>query len=401
MNLPPPLIFATDSGFGPLDGQARQRTRLIQHELRAPLSTVVGVVRRLLQNEPETRDLSRDLKLIERAALHLLNVIDDTLAPSAKHKASSQPGGSMPAPSLSYRRSDLGISTEELMEDFLECGSWLCQEHANTLRGSIQGLVPNLMRVDAKSVRQIVYNLLTNAARCCQHGAIAVRLSYLRKRNAVSLMISVMDTGVGLSQREIDRILSGLPPFDSPQAQGLGMRVIRERLAELNGTLDVQSRPGVGTAFSVKIPIEVIESAGWRRVDQDQFNRPPADLFGEAASVRDVGLEASQLVKLAELASCGEVTEVHQWIEHLAPLVSRDESLARFMDMLRRAADRLDLEMIVQVARSLSNCGPREGTSLEKTDSKPWKPRGNAVRGVGPARKQQASKRVAGPVTKH
>lgn len=237
------------------------------------------------------------------------------------------------------------ISCEDLLEDFVECGVWLCHANENLLKLQVHGPIPNLIRVDATSVRQVVYNLLANAARCCVVGTVAVHFSCKRRRGVSRLAILISDTGTGLTPQQCARIMAGLPIAKPSPYRGLGLRVVKRELARLKGSLDVFSAPDAGSAFSVRIPVEVVESS------YSEINYPPESRAGQDALNDGVGIE--ELERVAEYARSGEITKILQWIERMTTRSPGRRNTDRFIELVHKAAHQRDMEMIVQAVQAL------------------------------------------------
>jgi signal transduction histidine kinase len=116
--------------------------------------------------------------------------------------------------------------------------------------------VPNV-RADRVRLRQVLYNLISNAVKFTDRGGM-VRLRALRDGDRVA--IAVIDTGVGIAPEDLSRLYRSfeqltLPSGDRPGGTGLGL-ALTKRLVEMHGgTIDVESEVGVGTTFTVRIPV--------------------------------------------------------------------------------------------------------------------------------------------------
>ena len=113
------------------------------------------------------------------------------------------------------------------------------------------------IRVDQRRIKQVLLNLLSNAVRFTPSGGevkVDARVSGNRE-----LVLTVSDTGVGMSQEDIPKALEAFSQIDTPLAlrsgsTGLGLSLTRDLVELHGGTLRVRSRPDVGTAVSVHLP---------------------------------------------------------------------------------------------------------------------------------------------------
>jgi signal transduction histidine kinase/DNA-binding response OmpR family regulator len=111
---------------------------------------------------------------------------------------------------------------------------------------------------DRERLHQIVSNLLSNAIKFTSEGEVSLNFFYQEGK----LTIEVLDTGVGLTRKQIERIFQ---PFErlgnaeSSEGFGLGLAITQGLVGLLNGAIDVHSEPGKGSAFVVQIPLIIIE----------------------------------------------------------------------------------------------------------------------------------------------
>src|SRR5262249_10596950 len=113
------------------------------------------------------------------------------------------------------------------------------------------------VRADRLRLRQILYNLISNAVKFTDRGG-SVRVTGARDRSG-RIAIAVADTGIGIASANIERLYRAfeqfaLPSGDRPPGTGLGL-ALTKRLVEMHGgTIEVASELGVGTTFTVRLP---------------------------------------------------------------------------------------------------------------------------------------------------
>ncbi len=219
----------------------------ISHELRTPLNLIVGFTELMAQN-PEyyggqlPAPYMRDLTIIHRNGRHLQTLVNDVLD-LARMEAAQM--------SLIPENTDPSL----LLQEAVTTGRSLVESRG--LRLNMQ-IAPNLpqIRVDATRIRQVLFNLLNNAARFTEFGSITV--SVWRDENEV--IFSVVDTGIGIAQDDIPRLFKEFEQLDSSTRRrhggaGLGL-AISKRFVELHqGRIWVESQSGKGSAFYFALPI--------------------------------------------------------------------------------------------------------------------------------------------------
>jgi signal transduction histidine kinase len=220
----------------------------VSHELRTPLSVVMGFINLLL--DKSAGDLTEKQKnVIEKVyknSEELLALIDNVLW-------------------ITYLNSgDAIVMLEEFDVKTIvqECVS----KHENTLKGrgvvlSIQ-LPSTELRIlsDQKKVLQIFQNLFHNALKFTAQGQITVKVDLSEKNDSV--VIEIIDTGIGFPQNEIDSMVEPFRQLDSSSRRefsglGLGLTISRQLTDLLGGTLHITSEPGIGTCIVLTLPVEL------------------------------------------------------------------------------------------------------------------------------------------------
>jgi protein-histidine pros-kinase len=216
----------------------------MSHELRTPLNAVIGLADLLLLGRDPLVDRQREyLQGITSSGRHLLALVNDVLD-LAKIEAGKQ--------ELHLE----SIPIHDAIEDGMAAIVPLARARGVMLEPATIVAVPNV-RADRVRLRQILYNLISNAVKFTDRGGM-VRIRARRDDDWVS--IAVVDTGVGISPSDLKRLYRSfeqltLPSGDRPEGTGLGL-ALTKRLVEMHGgTIDVESELGSGTTFTVRIPV--------------------------------------------------------------------------------------------------------------------------------------------------
>jgi len=226
------------------DSASQAKTRYVAgmtHELRSPLNSILGYTQILLKN-PEIDGWMREtLATMHHSGQHMRALIDGSLE-LARIEAGR------------LRLDPVPLPLADLLEDVE--GMLRPQVQSKGLRFSVQlvGVAPTYIRVDAKRLRQILINLLSNAVRFTEHGEIVLRLDF---RQHVT-RIEVIDTGIGIAPQDQERIFL---PFErgsagrraSETGTGLGLTITNLLTQLMGGELTVSSVPGQGSTFSVRL----------------------------------------------------------------------------------------------------------------------------------------------------
>src|SRR5262249_5035391 len=114
------------------------------------------------------------------------------------------------------------------------------------------------MEADATKLRQILFNLLGNAAKFTDHGTITLAVA---REPGDWLTFAVSDTGIGMSEEQLGRLFEAFNQADSSTSRrfggtGLGLALVRHFSRMMGGDVTVTSTPGAGSTFTVRLPVE-------------------------------------------------------------------------------------------------------------------------------------------------
>jgi PAS domain S-box-containing protein len=217
----------------------------MSHEFRTPLNAILGYTSMLLQGVsgslgPAQR---RSLERVDSNARHLLAIINDIL------DISRIEAGRMP---VHLSRFELTTLVSEVLAEVEP----LIARSKLTLRRELEKTLP-VLNSDRPKVKQILVNLLSNALKFTPSGSVTI--SATRKPRAHEVWISVADTGIGIAERDQERIFGDFQQVDaSPTRQyggaGLGLSICRRLADVLGGRLVLTSGVGQGSTFTLVLP---------------------------------------------------------------------------------------------------------------------------------------------------
>jgi signal transduction histidine kinase/CheY-like chemotaxis protein len=219
----------------------------VSHEFRTPLNMIVGLVG-LLVESPELYGqeippaVLEDLRIVHRNCEHLSSMINDVLA------LSQAEAGHL---TLYRERVDLA----EMVDRALVTIHPLLEKKGLSLETAIPDDLP-LIYCDRTRIRQVILNLVSNAARFTEEGGIKVDVV----RRDQHVIVSVTDTGPGISPDDAERIFE---PFCQGSdrlwrdkgGSGLGLSISKQLVELHSGRIWLESKPGIGTTFSFELPI--------------------------------------------------------------------------------------------------------------------------------------------------
>ncbi len=219
----------------------------MSHELRTPMNAILGYSEMLMEDAENSNPLAhQDLSRIYTAGQHLLRLINDIL------DLSKIEAGKM---ELYLEQFDL----QTMLDEVVMTVQPLMLKNKNQL---IVHRDPNLTSIcsDITKIRQILFNLLTNATKFTDRGSITLSLEQEPKTQ--NLKISVSDTGTGMSVEQLETLFEAFHQVDSSITRhhggtGLGLAITQYFCEMLGGTISVNSQPDCGTTFTISLPREV------------------------------------------------------------------------------------------------------------------------------------------------
>ncbi len=222
----------------------------MSHELRTPLNAIIGYSEML---EEETRDSGKaenlhDLRKIQSAGKHLLSLINDVL------DLSKIEAGKM---GLHLETFDVSLMVEEMVTTLQPA----IAKNSNSVRVRMADDV-GMMRADATKVRQILFNLMSNACKFTDHGTIALDVSQSTMEGQDWVRFRVKDTGIGISAKQQEKLFQEFTQADATISRkyggtGLGLAISYRFVQMMKGRISVESQEGQGSAFTVYLPAQV------------------------------------------------------------------------------------------------------------------------------------------------
>src|ERR1700722_10390671 len=222
----------------------------MSHELRTPLNAIIGYSEMIEEEIQDTGQFQnvQDVKKIQSAGKHLLALINDVLG------LSKIEAGKM---GLHLENFDLEQMIQEMVPTFQPAVA----KNSNTLELDLaEGL--GLMVADITKVRQILFNLVSNACKFTNQGTISLQVNRLDISSRPWLRFRITDTGIGITPEQQQNLFKEFAQADVSIARkygdtGLGL-AISHRFAQLmEGNISVESVPGKGSVFTVFLPAKV------------------------------------------------------------------------------------------------------------------------------------------------
>ncbi|MGH9718249.1 MAG: ATP-binding protein [Candidatus Acidiferrales bacterium] len=241
----------------------------MSHELRTPLNAIIGYSEMI---EEEIQDCGQiqnvqDVQKIESAGKHLLALINDVLDLSK----------------IEAGKMALHVETFELAMMIQDLASTLqpaVAKNSNTLQVNLSDEL-GTMRSDITKVRQILANLLSNAAKFTDHGAISLEGDRTEEDGQQWVRLRVRDTGIGISAEQQQNLFKEFAQADVSIARkyggtGLGLAISHRFAQMMGGNMSVESEPGKGSIFTVYLPAQITTETTSSSIPKTDSDQPAA-----------------------------------------------------------------------------------------------------------------------------
>ncbi len=223
-----------------VENMRREFVSNVTHELKTPLTSIRGFVETLKDGAIEDPKMAHKfLDIIEIEAERLSNLISDTLLLSEIESKQET------------RREPCNINN--VISEVVELLQPKVREHVRLIFQPSSTVKPYSCNRDR--IKQLLINLVDNALKSTEFGAVTIVCRTVGNQ----LVLEVSDTGIGMEEEQLERIFERFYRVDKGRSKaqggtGLGLSIVKHIVELYNGTIQVSSKPGVGTEFTVKLP---------------------------------------------------------------------------------------------------------------------------------------------------
>ncbi len=216
----------------------------MSHELRTPLNSIIGFTGILLMGM--VGDLSEEqrkqLEIVKKSANHLLELINDLLDISKIESGRVQ-------------LSQEFFSINDLIQNVIESLQHTAAEKGIKIKQDLPQKIEQYS--DQRRTKQIIINLLSNAVKFTEEGYISITA---KKVDGHKLEIIFEDTGIGIETKDLNKLFEPFQQIDSSltkkyDGSGLGLHLTKKIVELFKGSIEVKSKPGIGTKFKVLLPL--------------------------------------------------------------------------------------------------------------------------------------------------
>lgn len=220
----------------------------MSHELRTPLNAILGYSEMLMEEaeDDELESYAADLAKIQSSGEHLLTLINDILDLSK----------------IEAGKMDLHIEEFEFVKHLAQIEATakpLVEKNGNKFILENNATFERLKN-DQTKLRQILFNMLSNAAKFTKEGSVTLSINTIEK----DVRFAVTDTGIGMNEKQLGKVFDEFTQAEASTAKdyggtGLGLPISKKMTEMMGGKMEVESEEGKGTTFSITIPMEIEE----------------------------------------------------------------------------------------------------------------------------------------------
>ncbi|WP_241137261.1 hybrid sensor histidine kinase/response regulator, partial [Achromobacter xylosoxidans] len=341
------LILADEAGRVRQDFLAR-----ISHDLRTPLTSIIGFADLI---QAGGRDDAPRGAVIRRSADHMLGMVNDLIDYAAGA------GGQALRLAPEYAHALLDAVAKEAAP--------IAARQDNRFELRVSDSVPAVLEMDGKRVRQVLSNLVDNAAKFTRGGVLTLTADYAAPAAgevAGWLTLSVRDTGCGIAPEDRQHIFEPfqrLTSADSQPGVGLGLAIVQQWVQRMNGRIHVDSEVGRGTTISVALPV--------RQVDESRVSHhyiaaaahvlPLLDGAGKHIWLAEDTPEIREFL-VEELASLGFLVESEADGRGMVARIQADDARRPDLILTDHRMEGADGSAVLRAARALA--GPAGGGGI-------------------------------------
>jgi signal transduction histidine kinase len=216
----------------------------MSHELRTPLNAIIGFTRIVMRRSKEQLEPKQyeNLEKIHSSGQHLLQLINAILDLSKVEAGHAEMNAA-------------DVALVPVLEQCVKTAEPLVKAPAVRLLKEFDGALSQVY-LDEEKLRQIVINLLSNAAKFTERGTVRVKA----QANGESFAVAVADTGIGIAPDKLEHVFEEFAQADASSTRvyggtGLGLTIARRLARLMGGDISVQSAPGKGSTFTLSLPV--------------------------------------------------------------------------------------------------------------------------------------------------
>jgi signal transduction histidine kinase/CheY-like chemotaxis protein len=221
----------------------------MSHEIRTPMNVVIGLSNILSRSEPLTARQKEFISTLQLSAESLLTLLNDLLDFSRLE-------------TQNYKLEHIPFSLADIADETARILSVKAREKGLNLECDFNAIRNRLYKGDPTRLRQCLVNICGNAIKFTEKGEVRLTINRTKSTDEQTddITITIADTGIGIARDKMDMIFDKFTQADSSISRkyggtGLGLAITKSFVEMMNGTITVDSTPGSGTTFTLRLPL--------------------------------------------------------------------------------------------------------------------------------------------------
>jgi PAS domain S-box-containing protein len=221
----------------------------VSHEVRTPLNAIMGFTYQLLNGKATEEEKKTYLALLRRSSENLLHLINDILDFNKLENGSQKLNNEI-------------FHLKELLNNICTSFTPLAQQKNITLQLQYDDVLPAVVYADAIRLHAVLSNLVNNAIKFTMEGQITMEARLVESDDSsLTADFTVSDTGIGIAPEKQEKIFEFFTQAESNNTRrfggtGLGLSIVRKTVQLMNGEIFLESKPGQGSVFRIRIPLK-------------------------------------------------------------------------------------------------------------------------------------------------
>ncbi len=221
----------------------------MSHEIRTPMNAIVGMCELILRERGVSESVRDNCFNIQSSSRSLLAIINDILDFSKIESGK-----------MELIETEFNIAS--VLNDIINMTMNRKGDKKIEILVHADPNIPSGLIGDETRIRQIILNLMTNAVKFTNAGAVTLKLSFSKQAYGINLKVAVEDTGIGISEENLEKLFESFQQVDtrknrSIEGTGLGLAISKRMVTQMGGFINVSSVYGKGSTFSFVLPLKV------------------------------------------------------------------------------------------------------------------------------------------------
>ncbi|WP_120501145.1 ATP-binding protein [Roseovarius sp. EL26] len=243
---------------------------IMSHEMRTPLQGIFGTLD-LLEDTPLNDEQERHLGILQTSSNLLLNQVNDAVEMLRTGETNV------------LAKNETHFNLEEMLSELVLTATPVTLDNNSEIKNISSNQSIGIVKGDQDKLRQVLLNLISNAAKFTINGTITVEAARIGKAEGDLVEIQVTDSGIGIDVGDIDRIFDEYVRLndqnqDTPDGSGLGLSITKQLVQLMGGVIGVESEPGEGSVFWVQLPLPAVP----QNVELSQTDAPTRHIAASA-----------------------------------------------------------------------------------------------------------------------